>query len=298
MKPITWEEALRLNGKPGYTAKDALEAREKELALRREGGVAIRRSWVILERQERICETHGAYESKLEQLSPAPRNPMFKPRWTTCPGCDADIRREQESNAPMSAEMKAVMEKMRLVGASFPERMMDCTLWNYGHQGERVRKGWQKVADYANTILEQVEQGNNLVIHGESRTGKTHLALGVLKHLLTKQGGTGLYITQDRFLSRLKATMNRDNKETEPQVYETLASYDLLVLDEVSKPFSEYDGRQIFRLIDERYMRQCKPILLVSNLSRSALEETLTTAGWLRLTGGKNTLVTVNWAPQ
>jgi len=282
MKPVTWEEALKLNGTEGYTAKDALEAREKELALRREGGAAVRRSWAILDRQERSCEKHGAFKSQLEQLNPAPKHPMFAPRWTTCPTCDLEIEAEDAAKSPASAEMKRVMGKMRLANAGMPEMYFN-TIWkeysDIGAYGLVRRKGMR----YENSLMQNVEAGQNLVLFGNPRTGKTMMACLILKKLLVDLGGSGKYLTQARFMSRLKSAMDTKG-ETEDSIYKDLTSVDLLVLDEVGRgSSSEWEKSCVFRLIDERYQRGCKPMIVISNLFERDLEGFLTTAGWLRL---------------
>lgn len=282
MKPITWDDALRLNGSEGYTGRDALEARDRELKARPGGPHAVRRSWAILGREERSCEKHGAFQSQLEQLDPAPKHPMFAPRWTTCPACDQEIEAEERERSPASAEMKRVMAKMRLVNAGLPEMYFDTTWRQYadwGSHGPVRRKGM----DYERTLTAQIDAGKNLVLYGNPRTGKTMMACIILKKLLVDLGGSGKYLTQARFISRLKAAMDTKG-ETEDGVFRELVSLDLLVLDEVGRgSSSDWEKSCVFRLIDERYQRGCKPMIVVSNLSEKDLEAFLSTAAWLRL---------------
>lgn len=284
MKPVTWEDALKLNGTEGYTARDALESREKELQARRQGSAAVRRSWAILGREERSCEKHGAFQSQLEQLDPAPKHPMFAPRWTTCPTCDQEIEAEERAKSPASAEMKRVMEKMRLVHAGLPEMYLD-TDWRGYHRIGDYDKMQKQGENYARDFQSNVEIGKNLVLLGNPGTGKTMMGCIILRLVMMKLGATGKYMTQARLVSRIKTTMDSDRRtETEEQVYNELASVDLLFLDEIGRgSASEWEKACVFRVIDERYQRRCKPTILASNFTEKGLEEFLSKAAIDRL---------------
>ena len=284
MKPVTWEEALKLNGSEGYTARDALECREKELQARRQGSAAVRRTWAILGREERSCEKHGAFQSQLEQLDPAPKHPMFAPRWTTCPTCDQEIEAEERERSPASAEMKRVMAKMRLVNAGLPEMYLE-TGWNDYNGLTRYTKPKNAGRAYAQDFQQIVEQGSNLLLLGNPGTGKTMMGCIILRLVMTNLGATGKYMTQARLVSRIKTTMDSDRRsETEEQVYSELASVDLLFLDEVGRgSASDWEKSCIFRVIDERYQRRCKPTILASNFTEKALTEFISEAAMDRL---------------
>lgn len=284
MKPVSWEQALKLTGTDGYTAKDALEARESELMARREASGAVRRTWAILGREDRTCGKHGTYQSQREQLSPAPKHTMFDPHWTTCPACDREYEAEEQARSPASAEMRRTIEKMRLVSAGLPEMYLDTQWRSYSTVGtyEKMRRTGEL---YALHFQENLETGRNLLLLGNKGTGKTMMGSIILRSVLLNLGATGRYVTQARLISRLKATMDRDRAgETEDQVYGDLASVDLLFLDEVGRgSASEWERSVLFRLIDERYQRQCKPTIVASNFAEKALEEFLSDAAMDRL---------------
>ena len=275
--PMTWEEALRLNGTPGYTRQECLQEAEKLLTLRREGGGAVRRSWVILDRQEQTCETHGAYESKLEQLQPVIAHPMFKPRWTTCPVCDREIDAEQKAKLPMSADMKRTMENFRMAEAGVPSEYLSKTVESF--RGSHAAT----LAKFDSQVIAAVDAGRSLVVCGPAGTGKTHISCAILRTVIVKHYGTGKYLTQSRMMSRLKATMEK-NGEREETVWKDLLTVDLLVLDEVGKGnSSDWEKSQLFRLIDERYSGGGKSMIVCSNLTKAELHAYLGDHGWRRL---------------
>jgi len=276
VKVTTWEEALRLNNTPGYTAQDCLREADKLRTLRREGGKAVRRSWAILDRQERNCEKHGAYESHLEQLKPAPDHPMFKPRWTSCPGCDKDIELEQEASKPMSHNMKRTLDGIRMAEAGVGELFLHKSLEGYYGQHSKV------VQAYAAKIDEHVQVGKSLVLCGPRGVGKTHAGAAILRRVVVEMMGTGKFTTQERFISRLKAAMNPGG-EKQDAIWKELTTVDLLVVDEVGRGSgSQYEKDMMFKLINLRYEAACKPLVILSNLTVAELAAYLGDA-WRRL---------------
>ena len=298
-RPIPWDEALKLNGKPGYTPKDALDDREKALAKLAAARSPVKRVWVALAREDRSCDRHGPYTSTQEQLTPpTPLNPPF---WTQCPKCEAEIEAEQNANSASSVEMRKTIERMRLLGAGMPERMFDADFHNWQHRIPAMDRVWRQVFDYAQNLQEAIEHSRCAVFHGSHGSGKTHLACAVLRRLLLKLGGTGIYTTQLRFLSRLRATMNRDADETDDKVYNHLVSADLLVLDEIGSTngdSSSWERRAIFRLLDERYQHKCKPTIILSNLSLGELASEVSPAGLDRMKENGGLKCFFNWESQ
>lgn len=297
MKPMTWEDALKVNGTPGYTGRDCLESYEKIREARRQPKDRDRRTWANLGNEERTCSKHGAFKSTLQQLQGAPDNPMFAPRWTTCPACDLEIEAEQRETSEASAEMRRALEKLRLVNASMPEMYLASDIRDWFSEDKRIKRVWLGVKNYLETLEAQIDRGRNLVFVGNPGTGKTMLACIVLRHLLLKLGGTGKYVTQSRLTSRIKLTMDRDRAtESEDQVFNDLSMVDLLVLDEVGRgSTSDWEKSILFRLIDERYQRRTKPIILISNLDAKALRTYVSEAAMDRLNSRGSTVVEFLW---
>lgn len=90
------------------------------------------------------------------------------------------------------------------------------------------------------------------------------------------------FAVENTLLSRIRQTFSRSNKhdddpfyeETEEDVYQKLAKYELLVIDDVGKvrprDFSFLQS-VYFRIIDDRYSNEL-PIILTTNLSFTELE--------------------------
>lgn len=249
--------------------------------------------WAITAIEHRTCDQHGGYESHRMQH----RHPLNKPWWTNCPRCNADWQREADEHdaailGGLTAKQRAIAA--RLQALNVPPRLSDATLWNFQHGMPIQRRVWDRVRNYASEFEVAIATGRCLVFHGPKGTGKSHLAIGLLKHIAEK-GGTGYYTTVMDMLGRIKATYHRSAEETETQVVEFLTSVDMLVIDEVGRQLdSNYEIAQFWRLIDLRYRNQ-KAMVLISNMAKAALEEHLGDAIWDRLRENGGACLLFNW---
>lgn len=135
-----------------------------------------------------------------------------------------------------------------------------------------------------------------MILLGATGTGKTHLACGLLRHVIEK-GGTGQYTTVMDMLGRIKATFSGKG-ETETDVIDELTKCDLLVIDEVGRSLdSNYEVAQFFRVLDKRYQWQ-KPTVLATNLTQPKLREFLGDAVVDRLREAGGALLSFDWASQ
>lgn len=265
------------------------------------------RRHIAAKTEQRECEKHGTYTATLWALDPPVRHiagkapPTFlAPFWGNCPTCDGEIQREADAR---DAEIRGGMtERQRLAAArlraaGIPPRYADSTLWNWQHGLDQQRRCWQWARDYASTFEAGIESGRSGIFLGAPGTGKTHLGIGLLRHVVEK-GGTGLYVTAMSMLGRIKDTYGRHAHESEAQVIEQFASVDLLVVDEVGKQLdSNYEQAQFFRILDLRY-QNLRPTLLVSNLPAKALRDFLgeSVVDRMREAGGR--ICVFDWASQ
>lgn len=255
----------------------------------------IERQHVVIATQQRTCEQHGVYDAHLLELQPpSPITPAF---WSHCPACNAEIQAEHNVRAGTERERRQRILAERLAEAGIPPRYRDCTVWNWQHGMDQQRRVWQWARDYCAVIHQSIEKGRSAALTGAPGTGKTHLAIGVLRHVLEK-GGTGCYTTVMGLLSRVKDTYNRDAKETEKHAIARFVDVDLLVVDEVGRQLdTNYEHAQFFRVLDQRY-GMCKPTILVGNLSREKLGAFLGDAVIDRLREGGGALLVFDWASQ
>jgi len=248
---------------------------------------------VAIGSETRSCQDHGDYVATRWELQPT--SPIAPPFWSKCPTCDSEVQRALDARGGAAEKQRAAA--MRLQAAGIPQRYLDSTIWNWVHPMDQQEHVWHWARTYCTHFQTALQSGRSGVLLGGTGTGKTHLAIGILRHVIEK-GGTGLYVTVMGMLGRIKDTYNAHANETEQKVIDELASVDLLVIDEVGRQLdTNYESAQFFRVLDMRY-RSCKPTILVSNLNKAKLTEFLGEAMVDRLREGGGALLVFDWASQ
>jgi len=106
-----------------------------------------------------------------------------------------------------------------------------------------------------------VERAENIVLIGDPGTGKTGLAIGLLRQALVSGLRGRFYKAQD-LLDELYASLA---DMSTPKLLKRLVRYDLLVIDELGYLTLNSDQvNAFFKLMDERYSR--KSTIITSNL--------------------------------
>jgi DNA replication protein DnaC len=262
------------------------------------------RYWVEIEREARTCDQHGPYTGIRWDMEPKPtgsdvnRYPYLGPWWGNCPACDAEWQREAtareaEIRGGMSVAKAAALARLRQCG--IPARFVEASLWNWTHPMDQQRRVWGAVRDYAGKLDLALQYGRSIVMVGATGAGKTHLACGLLRHVIEK-GGTGIYTTAIDLVGRITATFG--GKGDEAAVVDELCSVDLLVIDEVGRTTdTQFVSTQFFRVLDRRY-RDCKPVVLCSNLNTPKMREFLGDAVADRLGEHGGLVLVFDWASQ
>jgi len=120
-----------------------------------------------------------------------------------------------------------------------------------------VRKS--QIMDLAS--LSFLDRAENIVFIGDPGTGKTGLAIGLLRQALVSGRRGRFYKAQD-LLDELYASLA---DRSTPKLFKRLAGYDLLVIDELG--YLTLNSEQVnafFKLMDERYSR--KSTIITTNL--------------------------------
>lgn len=126
---------------------------------------------------------------------------------------------------------------------------------------------WERQPGVHRGVMEQiatldfVSRAANLVFIGPTGVGKTGLAIGVLLRAL-QAGRRGMFVSaQDLFDDMFRSLADRSSR----QLVNRLASYDLLVIDEMGYlNLRPEQSNMFFKLMEERYGR--KSTILTTNL--------------------------------
>jgi DNA replication protein DnaC len=192
----------------------------------------------------------------------------------------------------MTAKQRLAMA--RFAEAGIPKRYQESSIWNWQRAMPAQKRVWHWVQDYATHYQTAVESGRSAVFFGSTGTGKTHLAVGLAKHILEK-GGTARYSPVGDMIGRIKESYAKGSEETEAAAVSHFTNCDLLVLDEVGRQLgSEYETMLFFRIVDCRY-RELRPTVLVSNLNEAALRSFLGEAVVERIREGGGGFLAFTW---
>lgn len=103
-------------------------------------------------------------------------------------------------------------------------------------------------------------------------TGKTHLAIGLLRALVERRLVRGKFLSARTFVMRCQTAFRR-RESAEDIVDELLQGTDLLVLDDVgSEKVTDYARHSLLHLVDECYGRDVV-LVITSNVDVQALNQ-------------------------
>ena len=107
---------------------------------------------------------------------------------------------------------------------------------------------------------------NGFLMAGNTGTGKTHILAAIAKAIVNK-GFSCRYFTAKHIENKLEATRHWSSPLNEQDVINTLAAYDLLLIDDIGATKTEQKTEgAMTELFDKRYSSK-KTTILVSNLS-------------------------------
>jgi DNA replication protein DnaC len=150
----------------------------------------------------------------------------------------------------------------RLGQAGIPQRYEHCALSSFdvGFGGSDVA---HKLSVNYVEAFERIEYG--LLFIGPVGTGKTHLAVGVLRALMENHGVTGLFVDYRDLLRDIQDSYNSVSEASELQVVRPLLDADVLLLDELgARRPSAWVFDTVSHVLNERY-NAVKPTLITTN---------------------------------
>ena len=146
----------------------------------------------------------------------------------------------------------------RLLGRTqIPLRYEHCTLDNYESAFSGASRSLAAAHLQAREFVNKypVDTGGlGLLLTGSIGVGKTHLAVGILRKLVTERGASGLFCDYRDLLKQVQNSYNRNVEATELAILAPLFDAEVLVLDELgaSKP-SEWVWDTVGHILNTRY---------------------------------------------
>ncbi|MCH8806654.1 MAG: ATP-binding protein [Planctomycetes bacterium] len=190
-------------------------------------------------------------------------------------GFEADDRdRRAADERRRIADQFASRFKYELDAAGLPHRHVLKAKANELHRGEDGRR-WRETYERLRPKL----SGDALIaLLGPRGTGKTQMGVcwivDLIKRVARHGGGSygvARYVKAGDLLREVRATFQRDSRETDSDAIRRFASYHLLVIDELHELGSEFDSRTVTSIVDARY-DACRSTVLISNETKPAFE--------------------------
>jgi DNA replication protein DnaC len=159
--------------------------------------------------------------------------------------------------------------------AHIPRRYEHCTLDNY----ESGFRGADKSLKSARLMMQRfvegypVEtEGKGLLLTGDIGVGKTHVAVGLLKELITRRGVSGLFYDYRELLKEVQNSYNRDVSATELSILRPVFEAEVLVLDELgaAKP-TEWVWDTVAQILNSRYNERRTTIITTNYANEASL---------------------------
>jgi len=141
--------------------------------------------------------------------------------------------------------------QQRLIDASIPKRYQHCTLENFLAYNESL----ERAVLQARRLIEAFPAAHvGLFLEGQPGVGKTHLAVAVLKAIIERTGGRGLFTDTRELLRVIRSTYDPSIRTTELEVLRPVLQADLLVLDDLgAEKTSEWVDETMNLIVNTRY---------------------------------------------
>ena len=214
--------------------------------------------------ENRICPLHGSYVARVVLVGGKKVSDGF------CPECES-IKKlaEQKASEEAMARLEAEKARRRLedalgracIPADFKDKSFDSFLADTPELeqalslAKRFVSGWKKAK----------AEGYGLFFYGNPGTGKSHLAISIIKALLPDV--TALYTRVPDMIGYIRAMWRSDSETSSYAASRHFVDLDLLVLDELGvQSGSANEQALMFEVLDAR-LAENRPTIFLSNLS-------------------------------
>lgn len=223
-----------------------------------------------LERRMDTCPKHGAFESAGAVLG-------GQIRWSICPVCRQEREESELKSRQQNTRKEASMESMerlfsscgvpaRYHGASFETY----TLFPANHQWHALQSEALKTCqDYTKNFSAVLKHGGNLILRGNSGTGKTHLACSIVAGVI-RQGYSAQFTSTSAIVRAVKSGQSYSAEMKSDEVINRLSMVDLLVIDEFEEFVGEEARHILIDVVNARYSAK-KPLIVITNLTADEL---------------------------
>lgn len=179
-----------------------------------------------------------------------------------CLACDGSgmriVERPDGTRFAQTCECRTARRTARMIEqARIPERYTHCTLEDYVTNFKGANRSLTSALIQARSFINAYPietKGMGILLTGSIGVGKTHLAVGILRELITQRGAKGLFFDYRELLKAVQNSYNRSVDVTELEIMKPIFDAEVLVLDELgaAKP-TDWVGDTISLVLNSRY---------------------------------------------
>jgi len=175
-----------------------------------------------------------------------------------------------------SASPAAEGEDALLRSCRIPPRYHHCNLASFEPGNASLRPALEKALSFcAGYPHLGADEGLGLLFIGDNGVGKTHLAVAVLRELVTGKGVRGQFWDFHELLREIKSSYDPETRTTELQVLEPVVDADLLLLDDLGAwKMTDWMNDTLFYILNSRYMAK-RSTLITTNYQDAGREQVL-----------------------
>lgn len=181
-------------------------------------------------------------------------------------------------------ELKKIIEKpdAYLSNYNVPEKFLDKSFDNFENNPTLI----EKLKEYF-----QIRPLGSLMLIGKVGTGKTHLAVSIMRELIIKRANqllknidsndidsanlSMLFIPVPEILLEIRSTFNSNYNISEKEIISKYAKIHYLILDDLgAEKTTDWSITTLYIILDRRY-RNNKPTLITTNLNLKEIENNL-----------------------
>jgi DNA replication protein DnaC len=157
-----------------------------------------------------------------------------------------------------------------------PPRYEHCTLATFDGGNPSLRAALEKAMSYcAGYPHLGPQEGLGLLLTGANGVGKTHLAVAVLRELVTAKGARGQFWDFHELIREIKNSYNPETQQTELQVLEPVVEADILLLDDLGAwKMTDWMNDTLFYILNSRYLAK-RATLITTNYPDADREKVL-----------------------
>jgi DNA replication protein DnaC len=162
-----------------------------------------------------------------------------------------------------------------LAQAEIPRQYEHCTLADFDVTFRSATESLKRALLAVKRFVEQYPlEKEGMLLWGDCGTGKTHLAIAILKELVLQKGARCLFRGYSALLKQLQATYSRQTVAyedtgvvlTEYSILRDVTDVEVLVLDDLgAEKSSEWTLSMLYHVINERY-NQGRTTIITTNL--------------------------------